>query len=404
MTRIPLLICLLLGGLILIGADGCSSDPNVEGAKLDLKNKDYDRALSNLETALVNNPDNVDALELKGQVIAEMILGIRDLDEHTELLIEMLDSYDRALVLDPTLEESITQARRIAYSNEFTMGAQAFNRGKSDEAEFKNSAEFFKNAARIMPDSSGAYVNQAYSLMNAGESAAAAKPLQKAIEKGDNERDTYVLLAGIYRSSEKYDDAVSTLEDAAKLYPDDADIQTELLNAYQLAGQTDRALEVYSQAVETSPDNKLFRYNYGSLLVVAERYEEAIAQLKAAIAIDPVYSNAQYNLGAAYINMAVKVNEQLTAIDDEFRANSDSLSQAQKDSMNQQMNNLADQRREYFALSIEPLEQARELFTREGEDATGVCGALYQAYGQTNDIEAAKAVSSCAGFDDTSGN
>ena len=79
MTRSPLFICLVFASFVLFGADGCSSDPNVEGAKLDLRNKDYDRALQNLETALQTDPDNVDALELKGRVIGEMILGIRDI-------------------------------------------------------------------------------------------------------------------------------------------------------------------------------------------------------------------------------------------------------------------------------------------------------------------------------------
>ena len=143
MTRFPLFVCFLFAGFMLIGADGCSSDPNVEGAKLDLKNKDYDRALQNLETALATNPDNVDALELKGRVLGEMILGIREIDEHTRLLIEMLDAYDRALILDPTLEPTITQAIRIAYSNEFAMGSQAFNRGKNDDSEYSTSALFF---------------------------------------------------------------------------------------------------------------------------------------------------------------------------------------------------------------------------------------------------------------------
>ena len=92
MTRFSLIICLVFAGLVLMGADGCSSDPNVEGAKLDLRNKDYDRALDNLETALAANPDNVAALELKGRVLGEMILGIRDVDEHTRLLIPMISS------------------------------------------------------------------------------------------------------------------------------------------------------------------------------------------------------------------------------------------------------------------------------------------------------------------------
>jgi tetratricopeptide (TPR) repeat protein len=400
MTRFSLFICLVFAGFVLMGADGCSSDPNVEGAKLDLRNKEYDRALENLETALAANPDNVDALELKGRVLGEMILGIRDVDEHTRLLMEMLEAYDRAVILDPTMEETISQALRVAYSNEFTMGAQAFNRGKNDESEYSTSAMFFKNASRIEPDSAGAYINQAFSHMNAGESAAAIQPFEKALEKGDTEKDTYRFLASLYQGANRMDDAVTTLETAAKLYPEDEELQKDLLNAYQLAGQTDRALDVYSQAVETDPQNKLFRYNYGSLLVMAERYDDAIVQLQAAVVIDPDYTNAQYNLATAYINQAVQLNEELTTIDDAYRANSDSMSQAEKDAKNQEMNALADRRRELFALAIPPLESARELMSHTEEDPKDICSALYQSYVQTNALDKAQEVSACAGFDD----
>jgi len=400
MTRLSLFIWLIFAGFLLIGAEGCSSDPNVEGAKLDLKNKDYDRALENLETALVTNPDNVAALELKGRVIGEMILGIRDIDEHTRLLIEMLDAYDRVSVLDPTMEPTVTQALRIAYSNEFTMGAQAFNRGKNDDSEFSTSAAYFKNASRIQPDSSGAYVNQAYSHMNAGESAAAIQPFEKAIEKGDTEMDTYRFLASLYQSSDRAEDAVTVLEAAGKLYPDDEELQKDLLNAYQLAGQTDRALEVYSQAVETDPQNKLFRYNYGSLLVMAERYDDAIVQLQAAVAVDPEYTNAHYNLATAYINQAVQVNEELTEMDDAYREKIDTMSQSEKAAENEAMNALADRRRELFGMAIPPLEAALQLMEGTDEDPKDICAALYQSYVQTNVLDKAQEVSSCAGFDD----
>lgn len=400
MTRFPLFICLVFASFVLFGADGCSSDPNVEGAKLDLKNKDYDRALQNLETALQTNPDNVDALELKGRVIGEMILGIRDIDEHTSLLVEMLDSYDRALLLDPTLDETITQAIRIAYSNEFTMGSQAFNRGQNDDSEYATSAAFFKNAARIQPDSSGAYVNQAYAHMNGGESAAAIQPFEKALEKGDTEKDTFRFLASLYQSADRFEEAVTVLESAGELYPDDEELQKELLNAYQLADQTDRALEMYSQAVEKDPQNKLFRYNYGTLLTMEERYDEAIEQLQAAVAVDPEYINAHYNLATAYINQAVQTNEELTAMDDAYREKLDSMSQAEKDAENEKMNVLADHRRELFGLAISPLESALELMNASDEDPKDICVALYQSYVQTNALDKAEGVSGCAGFDD----
>ncbi|NBW94064.1 MAG: hypothetical protein EBR20_06845, partial [Bacteroidetes bacterium] len=71
MNRFPLFLSLIFAAFLIAGADGCSSDPNVEGAKLDLRNQDYDRALGNLETALENNPQNAEAYELKGRVLSE---------------------------------------------------------------------------------------------------------------------------------------------------------------------------------------------------------------------------------------------------------------------------------------------------------------------------------------------
>ena len=44
------------------------------------------------------------------------------------------------------------------------------------------------------------------------------------------------------------------------------------------------------------------------------------------------------------------------------------------------------------------LERARELYQGTGEEAGGVCQALYQAYVQTNQMEKAEGVSECAGY------
>lgn len=401
MKRIPI-IALLTATFLLIAADGCSSDPNVEGAKLNLRNKNYDRALENLDIALDKDPNNVQALKLKGDVLSEKGFATPDVTEHTDLIMEMLSVYGRTMELDPTLSEEITLALRIAYQNEFTRGIQAFNRGRNQESEYNSSAAYFETAAEIMPDSAGAYVNLAYALMNANRSNEALVPFEMAIEKGDTELDTYRFLASLYQANDRTGDSVGLLESASEIYPDDVDLQTELLNAYQLAGQIDRAMSMYAAAVDRDPNNKLFRYNYGSLLVQMERYDDAIEQLLAAIDIDPEYGNAHYNLGAAYINQAVLLNEQVTALDDELRANRSSMSSDEIAAMDAQIVEVADQRTALFGKAVEPLEKAKTLFEAEGEDATDVCMALFQSYVQTNQTDQANAVSECAGFDDTS--
>ena len=388
---------------MLLGADGCSSDPNVEGAKLDLRNKDYDRALQNIEKALESDPQNAEAHYIKGQILNEQAFATEDAAEHTRLLDQMVASYNRAVELDPERASDVENRLRLAYFNEFQRGVQAFNRGQqaADGAgEYSAAAAYFGNAAEIAPDSVDAYMNQAFALINAKRTADAIAPFEMAIEKGDTSVDTYVYLADLYRMNDQPEKAIPVLEQARELHPENADVQAQLLNAYVVSGQADRAVQVYKEAVQNDPSNKLYRYNYGSILLETEDYEGAIEQLGQAVAIDPDYTNAQYNLGAAYINTAVALNDQVSAMDDDLRARRSELSDAQIDEIEAEMDRLAQQRTEMFSKAIPHLEKARMLTDAEGGDATGICQALFQAYAQTGQTEKVEAVSACAGYED----
>ena len=400
MNRFPLFLSLIFGVLIIAGADGCSSDPNVEGAKLDLRNQDYDRALSNLETALENNPQNAEAYELKGRVLSEKAFATQDQDVHIETILDMLDAYDNAVEYDPTYQETVTNALRFAFATEFQRGIQAFNRGRNDDSQFLVAARYFNTAGVIQPDSSGAYVNEAYAYMNGGQPESAIVPFERALETGDTEPETFRFLAQLYQTNDRADEAVGLLEDASAMYPENVDIQTELLNAYQITGQVDKALENYSSAVERDPGNALFRYNYGSLLIQVGRYDEAIAQLESAVEIDPEYSSAYYNIGAAHINQAVDVNSEISDMDDNLRENRDDMSNEEVEAAEAAIDAKVEERRMHFQAAVAPLEQAKALFEAGGEDVGDVCRALYQSYAQTNQTDKAQSVAACAGYSD----
>lgn len=400
MNRFPLFLSLIFGVLIIAGADGCSSDPNVEGAKLDLRNQDYDRALQNLETALETNPQNAEAYELKGRVLSEKAFSTQDQDAHIETILEMLEAFDSAVENDPTYGESVTNSLRFAFANEFQRGIQAFNRGRNDESQFLVAARYFNTAGVIQPDSSGAYVNEAYAYMNGGQPESAIEPFENALETGDTEPETFRFLAQLYQTNDRSDEAVGLLEEAAAMYPENVDIQTELLNAYQITGQIDKALERYSSAVERDPENALFRYNYGSLLIQVGRYSEAIAQLEEAISLDSQYSSAYYNIGAAHINQAVDVNSEISDMDDSLRENRDSMSDAEIEAAEAAIDAKVEERRMHFQAAVAPLEEAKTLFETNGEDVGDVCRALYQSYAQTNQTDKAQSVAECAGYSD----
>jgi tetratricopeptide (TPR) repeat protein len=391
---------------MLVGADGCSSDPNVEGAKLDLRNKDYDRALENIGRALETNPDNADAHQLKGQILQEQAFAVTDAEEHTMLLDQMMEAYNRSMGLDPTKKEAVDNQLRTAYFNEFQRGIQTFNRGQqaADDAkvaQFNDAATYFGNAATIFPDSTDAYMNQAFAYFSSGNSEMAIEPFEMAIEKGDTSEDTFVYLSDLYRTYEQYDKGIALLERARGLYPENESIQTQLMNFYVVAGRESEALQIYEDAVTKDPNNKLYRYNYGALLLQMEDFDGAVDQLTKAVELDPEYGNAHYNLGAAYVNKAVILNDEVTTMDDELREKRSSMSESQIKQMETQMEQKAEQRRGLFQQAIGPLEKAKSLAEMEEADTSSlrdICVALFQSYVQTNQTDKAEGISECAGY------
>ncbi len=71
-----------------------------------------------------------------------------------------------------------------------------------------------------------------------------------------------------------------------------------------MAGMTDR-LEAMLAA---GRDNLLLRYTLGKNYVEAERFQEALAHLQAALVFDPAYSVAWKYLGKAYLGMGDRIN------------------------------------------------------------------------------------------------
>ena len=387
-------------GAFLWMAPGCSSDPNVEGAKLDLRNKDYDRALENVAEALARNPDNAEAHELKGQILQAQSAETPDAAEYMGMIHEMLAAYDAAMAADPGLDNSVSRARTMAYVDVFRKGIQAFNRASENPDEFSVASGYFELASEIMPDSSAPYVNRAFALLNAGMEDEAIAPLEIAIDKGDTQKNTFLFLGDIYSRQGNADKAMEVFGQAAELYPEDADIQSQLLNLYVQTGQAEQAMAEYRAAVDQDPNNEMLLYNYGSLLLEAEEFDEAIHYLGRAVEVSPDYANAHYNLGAAYINKAVQLAEQISGMDDALREERDNLEDDEISARESEMDVLAEERGDLFGAAIPYLEIAKGLVDADGADPTGVCQALYTTYVQTNQMDLVETVTECAGYGD----
>ena len=381
------------------------SQAQLRRANRELDRGNVEEALSLANTALEEDPDNHRVWDLLARIHASQA-STSPIDDYLMHVEAMIEAYNKVVELRPQEEIDIGNRVQIFYMQTFNKGIEEFSNAQSvqdDDAlqaeHFRNSAKHFQASAMALPDSVGAYVNWAYALLGAGAELEAIEPMKRALEYGGADEVLYDLLARVYLTNEMEDDALPMLEEAVDAFPENPDLQNYLLNTYAVTGQNERALEQYAGAVADDPVNAIYRYNYGSLLLQEERFDEAIEQLQEAVNLEEAYIDAYYNLGAAYINKANVVQQEISALDDDMRARRDELSEEEEQSILDKIEELSVVRTSLYETSIGPLESAKEYAEmEEGRSVQEICAALFQAYAQTRQEDKALLLSECAGM------
>lgn len=373
-TRLPLLSLLLVLFVATAGNSGCSSDPNVEGAKLYIRNQDYPQALASLGRALESNPDNVDALVLKMEVLRLQTENMPAGPERQAAIDELTQTALRLQTLAPG-NAQFQQTRVAAWAQELNRGVPLL---QGDDAA--GSTTFFRNAVAILPDSSQGHFFLGVAHLVGGNADQAITPLERAYNLDRRDPDNAFYLSQAYIQTQRGSQALEVLEQAVQANPNDDRLRRALLNAYSATGQADRAFSAYREQIALNPNDALLRYNYGSLLLAADRYDEAIEQLERAVEIDGNNVDARYNLGAAYQNKAKALQDEAEAL-----------------SLNEQAryDQLIAERNALLERSIPHFEAARRI--AQPQDQQLICDALLVVYNALGRTAEAEGVAACAG-------
>lgn len=84
-----------------------------------------------------------------------------------------------------------------------------------------------------------------------------------------------------------------------------------LVEFYSAENKMDSALSVTNRALEIDPENAVYLFTKGTLLLNMNQYKECIAVSKKAVAVDDKLSGAYCNLGLAYFSQAVELDKDL---------------------------------------------------------------------------------------------
>ncbi len=185
-------------------------------------------------------------------------------------------------------------------------------------------------------------------------------------------------------------------------------IEDRLLNAQTQAGNTEEAMRARKKKVERNPDDATARYNYGSMLLQADRFDEAIEQLRKAVELESGNVKAQYNLGAAYSNKARQVQDRIAAIDDSLKTISEQAVQENREptaeekrkvnALDEKKKELKEKKKSLFKKAVPPLKRAHQMSDADESFHQDACRALVTAYVQIEKRKKAKEYEECAGL------
>jgi tetratricopeptide (TPR) repeat protein len=391
-----LLCAVFLAGAVLTGC--ATGDPNINEAESALEDGNYEAALESVERALETNPENAQAYLTRADIYQDQAAEASDPEERVRLYEMVAEAQQQAIEINPELESEIQGQRQFAYIDLMQQGAQKFNEAQEagEEALFQETASFFTSARLLEPDSSGAYINEAYARLNAGEREEVIPVLEQGIETSPDTVDAnlYSILGSLYVQNERYDDAITLLDEATGFYADNRELQELRLNAYTASGDVGEALSAYREQVEANPENPIFRYNYGSLLLNDEQYEEAATQLERATELNPENGDAFFNLGASYVNQAANLDDEISEIEERLREEEREATEEERG----RLETLSSERQALIEQSIPPFEQAYDLLEPSSPNYSTVCRELYRSYVLVERTEDAEELESC--FDD----
>lgn len=134
-----------------------------------------------------------------------------------------------------------------------------------------------------------------------GQFEKAVAILTTAVSKSPGDIRLNEALATLYVQSHRYQAAVDVLGEALKLHPKHQELELRYLQVLVLTGDAARARPLAEQILVAHPHEFEGLYLSGILDVDAQKYDSAIARLRAAAEINPDHYDVQYQLGVALL-------------------------------------------------------------------------------------------------------
>lgn len=246
------------------------------------------------------------------------------------------DSYNKALELDEKGRYKDMIMERIPFIAEqyYNQGVQSYN-GKNYEEAMKNFARAREIKAELGTVDSLALFNAAL-CAELSENYDKAKTyyrdlIEMKYEGDPNAVPVYVSMSRIYKAEGDTAKAVEIIREGLLRYPGEFDLIIEETNIHLASGNIVAAQENLEKAIQMDSTNPTIFFAVGTTYDQMGDKEKAISAYKNAVELKPDYFDANYNLGALFVNEAAAIIEEANKLPlgdpkyDEEKAKADAM-------------------------------------------------------------------------------
>ncbi len=237
--------------------------------------RDYNAAATAYQKVIELDPKRVDAHHGLGSLYLRM-----------QRFSDAIGPLEKAVALDPN--------RMEAYNDLGT--------ARVEVKDFAQAAGAYEKYINLNPGNPwNGYLQLGLCRLEINELDAAVSALQEAQKLQPNDVKTNFKLAEAYARSRRLDKAEETYKALSGINPEGATTYYgKIIAMYDEAEQYDKAIEAARKIIEFNPNNELAFFNLGIMFLKLQRYDDAVGAFKDALALKPGYASALYNIGYSY--------------------------------------------------------------------------------------------------------
>jgi len=166
-------------------------------------------------------------------------------------------------------------------------------------------------------------INSAINLLSRGEISQALESVQDLFKIYPDDPLLFNISGACYAGLGRLDDAIRSYKIAISIKPDYAKAHFNLAGSFQDLGQLDSAVKSYEKTLEIDPDYAEAHNNLGNVFKELKKNDDAVQSYEKALVINPGYVEAQYSLGLTLQDIgqfeaAIKYYKMVLTIKPEF--------------------------------------------------------------------------------------